>query len=334
MSTCSIRWRSSGGRGEWEYVPSDSLTDHLIEVSFDPLGLTIPAEVVARNAQGKPRLRKLEKDNRNKLHLPALVMAVCRLPEPRRQDVDHAAHFPLRDKSFLIDAMEFDIVDMNAGVATLAPLRVSIMHSEYVINLEDRLAAVARDVSDLPNIEEAHPDLAAAIREHHDEVMKGVNSAAIRAVATKFNTESAKAFGDTNAGSADEVLKYQKLPESEIEEAITGTEGRILTRIHSYRERDRTFVAKVKRHYKKAHGKIICEGCGLDPSEKYGADGERCIEAHHRIPIQELQPDSITREEDIALICASCHRIVHTRYPCLTIDELKALLGQLDPNQS
>lgn len=328
MSNCSIRWRPSGGRGEWEYVPSDSLTDHLIEVSFDPLGITIPAEVVARNAQGKPRLRKLEKDNRNKLHLPALVMAVCRLPEPRRQDLDHAAHFPLRDKSFLIDTMEFDIIDMNAGVATLAPLWVSIMHSDHVINLEDRLNAIARDVTDLPNIKLAHPDLAAAIRSHHDEVMKGINSAAIRTVATEFNTESAKAFGDTNAGSADEILKYQKLPESEIEEVITGTEGRILTRIHSYRERDRGFVAKVKRHYKKVHGKIICEGCGLDPSEKYGTDGERCIEAHHRIPIQELQPDSVTREEDIALICASCHRIVHTRYPCLTIDELKALLAQ------
>ena len=325
MSTCSIRWRSSGGRGELEYVPSDSLTDHLIEVSFDPLGITIPAEVVARNAQGKPRLRKLEKDNRNKLHLAALVMAVCRLPEPRRQDLDHVAHFPLRDKSFLIDAMEFDIVDMNAGVATLAPLWVSIMHSDYVINLDDRLRAIARDVSDLPNIGSTLPNLAAAIGNHYDEVMKGVNSAAIRARAADFNIESVAAFGDTNAGSADEILKYQELPASEIEEAITGTEGRILTRIHSYRERDRSFVNKVKKHRKKS-GALICEGCGLDPLSLYGSNGERCIEAHHRIPIQQLQPDSVTREEDIALICASCHRIVHSRYPCLTIDELKLLL--------
>ncbi|KGB52648.1 putative restriction endonuclease [Sphingopyxis sp. LC81] len=309
-------------------MPADSLTDHAIEVSFDPLGITIPAEVMARKVQGKPRLRKLEKDNRNKLHLPALVMAVCRLPEPRRQDLDNTAHFPLRDKSFLIDAMDFDIVDMNAGVATLAPLRVSIMHSGYVINLEDRLTAIAKDVADLTPIESEFPALADAIRGHYAEVMKGVNSASIRTVATKFNTESAAAFGDTNAGSADEVLKYQKLPESEIEEAITGKEGRILTRIHSYRERDRAFVAKVKKHRKKLNGKIPCEACGLDPLTTYGAEGERCIEAHHRIPIQELQPDSVTREEDIALICASCHRIVHSRYPCLTLDELIALLNE------
>lgn len=308
-------------------MPSDSLTDHLIEVSFDPLGLTIPAEVVARNAQGKPRLRKLEKDNRNKLHLPALVMAVCRLPEPRRQDLDHTAHFPLRDKSFLIDAMDFDIIDMNAGVATLAPLRVSIMHSNYVINLEDKLAGVAKDVAGMASISSSHPALANAIQDHYNEVMKGVNSASIRTVATKFVEASAEVFGDTNSGSVDEILKYEALPETEIEEPITGKEGRILTRIHSYRERDRSFVAKVKKHRRKL-GKIMCEACGLDPLATYGIDGERCIEAHHRIPIQELQPDSITREDDIALICASCHRIVHSRYPCLTIDELKALFAQ------
>ena len=201
------------------------------------------------------------------------------------------------------------------------------MHSDYVINLEDQLAGVAKDVADVDNIAGSYPTLATAIRRHYEEVIKGVNSATIRTVATQFVEESAKVFGETNSGSVDEVRKYEELPEAEIEETITGKEGRILTRIHSYRERDRSFVARVKKHRKK-HGKIVCQACSMDPLVTYGEAGERCIEAHHVIPIQELQPDSVTREEDIALICASCHRIVHSRYPCLTIEEVIQILDE------
>lgn len=69
--------------------------------------------------------------------------------------------------------------------------------------------------------------------------------------------------------------------------------------------------------------------CGLQPNLKYpGVEGERCIEAHHKIPIEELQPDSITRVEDMAMVCANCHRIIHTRKPCLTIEEIVEILKQ------
>ena len=131
----------------------------------------------------------------------------------------------------------------------------------------------------------------------------------------------------TNLASATKVEEINSLP-VEIAADITGKEGRLLVRMHVYKERDRQFAATAKKHYKtKNGGKLVCEACGLDPFKLYGADGERCIEAHHKIPIEELQPDSITRIDEMAMVCASCHRIIHSKKPCLTIDEVRKLIS-------
>jgi hypothetical protein len=99
-----------------------------------------------------------------------------------------------------------------------------------------------------------------------------------------------------------------------------------LRSLHAYKERDRTLSKKAKKHYKsKNGGKLYCIACGLDPEELYSEQGDRCIEAHHKIPIEELQPDSITRVDDLLMVCASCHRVIHSQKPCLTIVELQAL---------
>ena len=103
MESVSVRWRPSGGRGEFEYVPADSLDGKDIHVFFEALNLTIPAEVRGVNVkpQGKPRLRKFDKNNRKKLHLPQLVMAVARLPEPRRlRRITRHHHHPCRLRRF------------------------------------------------------------------------------------------------------------------------------------------------------------------------------------------------------------------------------------------
>ena len=43
------------------------------------------------------------------------------------------------------------------------------------------------------------------------------------------------------------------------------------------------------------------------------------MEAHHKVPIEQLQPDSVTIVGDMAMLCASCHRVVHSEKPCLTV---------------
>ena len=323
MATCAVRWRSSGGRGEFEYVPAHSLVDRSINVLFEPLNLTIPAEVKAVRVQGKPRLRKFEKNNRKKLHLPQLVMAVARLPEPARENDHHAVAFPLRNKSYVMDSMDFDIVEDDGITATLAPLRVSIMNSNFQIELRDRFEAISVDMRNIDAIKMKHPLLSDAVNAHGIEIMKAVNSIEIRRAADRINEIQAEIYGMTNAGSIVTLENAASKPKTDLEDDIVGIEGRLLIRIHAYKERDRAFAARAKKYYRdKNGGWLKCEACGLKPIDLYGPDGERCIEAHHKIPIEELQPDSITRVDEMAMVCASCHRIIHSTKPCLPVSQV------------
>lgn len=334
MECVSVVWRpsggksKSGGRGEFEYIPAASLQDREINVFFEALDLTIPAEVRGVNAekQGKPRLRKFEGNNKSKLHLPQLVMAVARLPENRREDPHAPLVFPLENKSFVMETMDFDVIDDDGITITLAPLRVSIKHTSFKVNLQDRFDAFAADIAALKNIENIYPSIALAIENHALQVMTGVNSINIRKTADTYIASLAENFGMTNAGSTQNLIKFENLPETDLEEEIIGKEGRILTRIHAYKERDRTFSSKTKRYYKKKNnGHLWCIACDLKPESLYDDRGERCIEAHHLVPIEELQPDSIVHVDEMAMVCASCHRVIHSQKPCLTIDQVRAL---------
>ncbi len=331
MVTCTVRWRPSGGRGEFEYVPADSLEDRAIDVLFEPLGIVIPAEVRGVKAQGKPRLRKNASNNRKKLHLPQLVMAVARLPDPAREDLTHTVSFPLENKNYILDSMDFDIIEDDGMTVTLAPLRASILHSDFVIDLQDRFKAVAIDLGGLDKIALKHPEVASAVQQHGAEVKKGVNSSDIRSAADRVIQLQGVAFGMTNASSVTKLDEAEDAPETDLEAEIVGKEGRLLVRIHAYKERDRNLTVLAKKSFKGKHGgKLLCEACGLDPIARYGANGERAIEAHHKIPIEQLQPDSITRADDMAMVCASCHRIIHSRKPCLTIQQVRDILN--DPS--
>jgi predicted HNH restriction endonuclease len=287
MTTCTVNWRSSGGRGEFEFVPANSLEERDIEVFFEPLSLVTPAEVKGVRAQGKPRLRKFEKNNRQKFHLPQLIMAIARLPEPAREDLHPTVVFPLENKSFVMDKMFFDVIEDDGLTVKLAPLKVTILHSSVEIDLQERFKAIATDLQNLDSIERDNPALAQVVRAHGELIMQAVNTTQIRKVADDYIRVQSEIFGMTNAGSAVVLEKYAKLPEVEIEAEITGKEGRMLTRIHSYKERDRQFSLLTKRHYKIARGGVlVCEACNLNPIQLYGPEGERCIEAHHKIPIE------------------------------------------------
>ncbi|MDP1729720.1 MAG: hypothetical protein Q8L54_00790, partial [Devosia sp.] len=323
----TVRWRPSHGRGEFEFVPADSLEERFIQVLIEPLGVTIATEVFGTKAQGKPRLRKLYKDDRGKMHLPQLVMAIARLPEPARQDKSPTVQFPLENKRFVMESMDFEVVDDDGENVTLAPLRVTVLHSDFVVNLQDRLAAVARDIAGEAAIHARHPGLADAVRAHADAVRHGVNSIAIRDAADKVISLQTEIFGPTNAGSVTALEEFDQLPPSELEKEIAGREGRLLARIHVYKERDRDFAKRARSFYRnKQGGVLVCQACGLEPVPFYGSRGEISIEIHHKTPVSELQPDSITVVDDVAVLCASCHRVVHSEDPCLGVDELHGII--------
>lgn len=103
-------------------------------------------------------------------------------------------------------------------------------------------------------------------------------------------------------------------------------EGRIIERIHKKRERNQKVVSTAKRIFKEKHTTLFCEACELDFTKIYGKLGNNFIEAHHTIPISSMKEDHKTLPEDIALLCANCHRMIHRKRPWLTVSQLRKVI--------
>ncbi len=103
-------------------------------------------------------------------------------------------------------------------------------------------------------------------------------------------------------------------------------EGRLLTRMHETRERSKTLVAAAKNRALKTMGTLSCEACSFDFGKTYGPRGDGFIEVHHCKPVHTLVEGSKTKLEDLALLCANCHRVLHRQTPWLTVEEVRNLL--------
>ncbi|MBU9551989.1 HNH endonuclease [Burkholderia multivorans] len=104
-------------------------------------------------------------------------------------------------------------------------------------------------------------------------------------------------------------------------------EGRRLYRLHSTRERNPQLIREAKEIAMRRDGCLRCSCCGFDFNEAYGEIGHGYIEAHHTMPLSSLEDDGdIVRVEDLALVCANCHRMLHRRRPWLAREDLAQLL--------
>ena len=125
----------------------------------------------------------------------------------------------------------------------------------------------------------------------------------------------ARPSGDLGAAS-DPLL-------SDTEEA---PEGRVLTVTHLRRERSRELVRSKKNRVMGLKGKLECEACGFDFATRYGQHGHGFIECHHTKPVETLVEGHKTRLEDLALLCANCHRMIHAKRPWLSVEQLRQVM--------
>ncbi len=129
-------------------------------------------------------------------------------------------------------------------------------------------------------------------------------------------------------------LNYSQLksPRSEneenelIDEEEEFSEGKVLTRTHRIRERNASATKKKKKSVFEKTGTLECEACGFDFAEKYGKLGYGFAECHHNKPVSELKPGEKTKINDLSIICANCHRIIHKTKPWLSVEGLKAFI--------
>jgi predicted HNH restriction endonuclease len=98
------------------------------------------------------------------------------------------------------------------------------------------------------------------------------------------------------------------------------------TRKHLVRERNQALVMKKKRAVLSTTGTLTCEVCRFDFLETYAELGRGFAECHHLTPLALLTETTETRLEDLAIVCANCHRMLHRGKPWKTIAQLKDIL--------
>lgn len=124
------------------------------------------------------------------------------------------------------------------------------------------------------------------------------------------------------------VLKLDKVHMGKIREMESKTrkenkeieveEGKRYKSEIKFRSRNRALVEA-----KKTNSDYRCEVCGMAFKEVYGKIGDGYIIAHHKNPIGNIEKTATTTLDDIALVCANCHAMLHTKNPPLCLDELR-----------
>jgi 5-methylcytosine-specific restriction enzyme A len=98
-------------------------------------------------------------------------------------------------------------------------------------------------------------------------------------------------------------------------------------RYHRVIERNRKLAEEAKR----IHG-YTCQVCRFDFGKVYGDIGKEYIEAHHKIPLSQLAPNtSLSAKNDFAVVCANCHRMIHHKGAPETFDMFVEMYRKRNP---
>lgn len=90
-----------------------------------------------------------------------------------------------------------------------------------------------------------------------------------------------------------------------------------------FRKRCAALVAQ-----KKMQSDYRCEVCGMAFVERYGERGQDYIQVHHQDPVAMREKPSKTKLEDLNIVCANCHAMLH-RGGLLTVRQLRRLMDSL-----
>ncbi|GAA4149410.1 hypothetical protein GCM10022217_01260 [Chryseobacterium ginsenosidimutans] len=105
---------------------------------------------------------------------------------------------------------------------------------------------------------------------------------------------------------------------------------RTLHRLHKLKERKPGIIKKAKEKAIREH-RLFCEVCLFDFEKEYPELGKGFIECHHKQPIAKGGVRK-TKIEDLAIVCANCHRMLHKRDKngnYLQVEDLRMLINKM-----
>ena len=120
------------------------------------------------------------------------------------------------------------------------------------------------------------------------------------------------------------------------DEDMQFSEGRVATALHLRRERSPALRKNLLKARSKK-GPLSCDVCAVEPLLKDGNLQEAIFEAHHLTPLA-IVGESNTKLSDVALLCASCHRLIHrvsaVKKQWFDVAALKALVSKTLPDDA
>jgi hypothetical protein len=197
----------------------------------------------------------------------------------------------------------------------------SARHAEEYVRHRDLVAAILSDDEGRHRILEARQ-----LKEWSDD----------ESVATSMVSWFSKRFTDRSTGwveafdrnSVDGRWAYR--PKDEFRAALgeenehSALEGTLLLLVHKRIERDPHLVAAKRAEVRAAFGREVCEACGFSTGDVYpGLPGEVC-EVHHLRPLSEVNGPVRTRKQDLAILCANCHRAIHRTKPLTSVPAFRS----------
>lgn len=108
-----------------------------------------------------------------------------------------------------------------------------------------------------------------------------------------------------------------------ISNAFEVIEGDIFYENRRSRRRNSQLREHALRHYG-----YVCSVCEIDYSI-YGELGQAAVDVHHLYPIADRIGNEITTLDDVRILCATCHRMIHAGGQLRTPDELKILIEEI-----
>lgn len=111
-----------------------------------------------------------------------------------------------------------------------------------------------------------------------------------------------------------ELHRAPRQPDEVDDTGSTAIEGRLLVRRALARERDPKLRARKIKQVRRSGRPLQCEVCAFDFARTYGDLGEGYIEVHHVTPLY-VSGTRETKLDDLACLCANCHRMCHRSRP-------------------
>lgn len=103
-------------------------------------------------------------------------------------------------------------------------------------------------------------------------------------------------------------------------------EGALLYSFHKTYERNPRIVNAKKQQILADRGELSCEICDFNFEKVYGELGKNYIECHHIVPLSQYYYQKKTCLNDLIVICANCHRMLHKSLNRLTPHQLRVKL--------